>query len=278
MSAGGGGWRRPAGWIGAAAMVVVAFVVIGLLAGELAPSPQGPALSSYATTPDGVAAWAELLARDGHAVGQLRAPLAGASLRADGTLVVLGAQGLDRADLRAAERFVRAGGWAVLGGGALGAALPGLLGRPVARAPASTWTLGAGRIEVLADPAPLENRLLASGSNAWRALQLAGPSSRPVLFDEWIHGFTQATGLAAIPARWWVTLAGLALAGLAWALARGRRLGGADPVDPASAARRSDYVDALALIISRTRDVGELAGGAAPDGRRERDFERIHRT
>ena len=111
--------RSGAGWIGAGAMVVLAFVAIGLIAGEIAPEPQGPALSSYATTRDGVAAWTELLERAGHAVSQLRAPLAGASLRADGTLVVLGAQGLDRADLRAAERFVRAGGWAVLGGGAL---------------------------------------------------------------------------------------------------------------------------------------------------------------
>ncbi len=274
----GGGWRRPAGWSGAVAMVVVVFVVIGVVAGELAPSPQGPALSSYATTPDGVAAWAELLARDGHAVSQLRAPLAGASLRAGETLVVLGAQGLDRADLRAAQRFIRAGGWAVVGGGELGAELPGLLGRAVSRSPASTWALGAGRIEVLADPAPLENRHLAEGLNAWRALRLTGPPGRPVLFAEWIHGFTQATGLAAIPPRWWVTLAGLALAGLAWALARGRRLGGADPVDPPSGAPRSDYVDALALIISRTRGVDALAGRADAAGARERDFERIHRT
>ncbi len=259
-------------------MVVVAFVAIGLIAGELAPEPQGPALSSYATTRDGVAAWAELLERAGHAVSQLRAPLAEASLRADSTLVVLGAQGLSGADTRAAERFIRAGGWAVVGGGALGAALPRLLGAPSGTAPASTWTLGSGRIEVLADPAPLENRLLAADQHAERALTLAGPPRRPVVFDEAIHGFTQATGLAALPARWWLALAGLALAGLAWVLARGRRLGGADPREALDPAPRSAYVDAMAAMIAGAGDVEELAADARAAGEREREFERIRRT
>jgi hypothetical protein len=259
-------------------MVVLAFVAIGLIAGEIAPEPQGPALSSYATTRDGVAAWTELLERAGHAVSQLRAPLAQASLRADSTLVVLGAQGLSGADTRAAERFIRAGGWAVVGGGALGAALPRLLGAPSGTTPASTWTLGSGRIEVLADPAPLENRLLAADQNAELALALAGPPRRPVVFDESIHGFTQATGLAALPARWWLALAGLALAGLAWVLARGQRLGGADPREALIPAPRSAYVDAMATIIASAGDVDELAADARADAEREREFERIRRT
>lgn len=273
------GPRSAAGWIAAAVMVVLAFVAIGAIAGELAPEPQGPALSSYATTPDGVAAWAELLARDGHGVSQLRAPLAGASLRADATLVLLGAQSLSAADTRAAERFIRAGGWVVIGGGAVGAALPRLLGPPSARTPAgSTWTLGTGRIIVVADPTFLENRRLADDGNAARSLLLAGPAGRDVVFDESIHGFTAATGLAALPARWWLAFTGLALAGLAWVLARGSRLGGADPRDPQPGAPRTAYVDAMALVVARTRDLDTLAAQARAAGEREQNFERIRRT
>ena len=67
--------RRPgvsgrAGWVTAAVGVLAAFAVVGLISDAIAPTPQGPASSSYATTPAGVAAWAELLARAGlHVIG-----------------------------------------------------------------------------------------------------------------------------------------------------------------------------------------------------------------
>lgn len=270
--------RSRGGWIAAAVMVLVAFIMVGLIGDELAPAPQGPALSSYATTPDGVAAWAELLSRDGHQVSQLRAQLAGASLRPGSTLVVLGAQGASAAEVRTVQSFVRGGGWLVVGGGALSGALPKLLGPPQSALTVSTWSLGAGRIEAFTDPSAVENRLLAAGGNAELSLQLAGPADRAVVFDESIHGFGEATGLAALPDRWWVALAGLALAGLAWVLARGRRLGGADPRDPQVAAPRSAYVDAMALVLSKTRDVDTLAALARAAGERERNFERIRRS
>jgi hypothetical protein len=117
---------------------------------------------------------------------------------------------------------------------------------------------GAGRIDLLADPSPLENRLLATADNAQLALNLAGPPRTGVVFAEALHGFGQATGLAAIPTRWWLAFAGLSLAAGAWALARGRRLGPPEPPAPAPDPPRSAYVDALATVLARTRDRGAL--------------------
>jgi hypothetical protein len=119
-------------------------------------------------------------------------------------------------------------------------------------------TLGRGRLELLADASPLQNRLLASADNAQLALNLAG-GGRPVTFVESVHGFGQSRGLAAIPDRWWVAFAGLALAGLLWVLARGRRLGPAEPIGAASQPPRAAYVEAISLLLRRTNDPDELS-------------------
>jgi Domain of unknown function (DUF4350) len=119
-------------------------------------------------------------------------------------------------------------------------------------------TLGKGHLELLADASPLQNRLLGSADNAQLALDLAG-GARPVVFVESVHGFGQSLGLAALPGRWWIAFAGLALAGALWILARGRRLGGAEPQGPASQPPRAAYVQAISLLLRRTRDPTELS-------------------
>ncbi len=55
-------------WLGATALVLAAVLALIVLLNTFAPSPQGPADSAYATTPEGVAAWSELLSRSGHPV------------------------------------------------------------------------------------------------------------------------------------------------------------------------------------------------------------------
>jgi len=286
-------------WAAAALVVIGAFFVLGLIADAFAPAPEGPAGSSYATSPAGAAAWAELLSRSGHPVVALRQPLESASLPPRATLVVLGADAMSSTAGQNLNRFVRAGGHLVIGGGNPTATLPAVLARPpawtgsgslvvkrvaslpevdgvstVLTAGAGAWTsgpgapalagprgpallvrgLGRGRIALLADAAPVENRLLASADNAQLALNLAGPPGAPVIFAEAIHGYTEATGLAAIPTRWWVVFAGLCLAWAAWALARGRRIGPAEKPAPEPIPPRSAYVDALARALVRGRD------------------------
>jgi hypothetical protein len=297
------GWR---GWALAALAMVCAFVILGLLAEAFAPAPSGPSESSLATSSGGVAAWAELLARSGHPVAQLRRPLASVPIESSETLVMLGAGSLSAADGRHVAQFVRAGGRLVIGGGDPEAVLADLIADPPAfessgptvTVPASdapevrgvgtvvgdgdgSWKpsrsdevllaggsgrpvllardLGRGRIEMLADPSVLENARLGSAGNALLALQLAGGAHRLVAFDETLHGFGEATGLAAIPARWWVMFAGLALAAGAWALTRGRRIGPPERRLATAAPPRVDYVRALAGALVRTREHDELA-------------------
>ena len=220
-------------WAGLAVAVVLAFVVIGLVLTAVAPAPSGPPLSSYATTARGLAAWAELLERDGHVVRQIQQPLSSARLPADGTLVVLGGgPELNAADARATARSAT---WRL------------------ACRPAGAGTGGPrGHVIDLRDPGFLENRDLAQAGNAFRALTIAGPPSRPVFFDEVVHGYGPAAGLAALPERWWFAFVLLALAIAAFALSRAVRLGGSDPVPTAQAWPRTAYVQAMAETLVRT--------------------------
>jgi hypothetical protein len=229
-------------WSGLAATVVLAFAIIGLILSALAPAPSGPALSSYATTSRGLAAWAQLLERDGHAVHRIQRPLNSVRLPADGTLVVLGGdQTLSPVDGHAIARFVQRGGWLVVD------------------SPADTRAGEVrGRVVGVPDPRFLENDELARGANAYRALAVAGPAARPVFFDELIHGYGPATGLAALPKRWWFAFVLLALALGGFALSRALRLGGSDPVEPARAWPRTAYVEAMAETLVRTASREEL--------------------
>jgi hypothetical protein len=111
---------------------------------------------------------------------------------------------------------------------------------------------GAGRVTVLADASPLQNRLLGRADNAAFALALAGGAGRPVVFSELQHGYGR-TGLAALPARWKVALVLAGLAGLALLVSRGRRLGPAEAPARELPPPRRAYVDALADTLGRTR-------------------------
>jgi hypothetical protein len=137
------------------------------------------------------------------------------------------------------------------GFGPLGGALPALGEDPatlvVARA-------GRGRALLLADTAPLQNRLLVRADNAALALALAGPPRRPVTFVESVHGFGEATGLAALPARWRFALAVAVLAALLLLVSRARRLGPAEEDGGAPTPARREHVDALALALRRARE------------------------
>jgi hypothetical protein len=118
--------------------------------------------------------------------------------------------------------------------------------------------LGRGELDLLADASPLQNRLLDESGNAQLGLGHAGGPGRTVVFVESVHGFGESRGLAALPARWWLTFAGFALAGVLWILARARRLG---PPEHAQAPPppRAAYVEAIALLLRRTRRPAELS-------------------
>jgi hypothetical protein len=74
-----------------------------------------------------------------------------------------------------------------------------------------------------------------------------------VVFAESVHGFGDATGLAALPSRWKWTLAGLLLAALAFVASRVRRLGPPEEESRPLPPPRRAYVDAVAAALARTR-------------------------
>jgi hypothetical protein len=110
-----------------------------------------------------------------------------------------------------------------------------------------------GRLLLLADTSPLQNRLLDDADNARLGLALAGPVGRPVRFLESFHGYGQATGLEAVPGRWWAAFALAFTAAIVLMLARGRRLGPAQlPARDLPPPRRV-YVESLGGVLARVR-------------------------
>ncbi|MGI8596784.1 MAG: DUF4350 domain-containing protein [Thermoleophilaceae bacterium] len=288
-------------------VLVVAVNVLIATLGGLVTRPGGPPSSTYATAPEGLAAYADLLARNGHDVSRVRARADRAPLGRDATVVVLDPDSVSAPEGRALRRFVSEGGRLVAGGtyperwlrrvvpraprwerrgvaraqvlapvpesagvgvargagrgafGAGGDALP-VLGRP-GRAVMAVAAVGRGRVVLMADASPLQNRHLARADNAALGLALAGGRNRPVAFLESAHGFGEATGIEAIPLSWRLAIGGLALAGLLFMVARGRRLGPAEERVRALPPPRSAYVSAIAGAIARTKRRDE---GVAP--------------
>ena len=240
---------------------------------QAAGGPSGPTSSSYATSSEGVRAYADLLVEEGHEVDRLRSTVDELDIEGTSTIVMLDPGTVTAEEADALHTLVERGGRLVVsvaepapwldtvtgeriawsaggptdvgplvvvpevagvgavraeGGGRwedLGGAVPVLgdgTGDGVLLAVAS---VGAGRVALLADDSPLQNRLLASGDNAALGLALAGGTERPILFAESHHGYGEATGLSALPSGWKTALAGLGLAALVLVVARGRRLG-----------------------------------------------------
>jgi hypothetical protein len=311
MSARPCAWRQlhPAARVAIALVVLV--VVVNVVLSLLDSSTRGadetaPRSSSLSTAREGLAAYAELLRRNGHDTDAQRGDLTDAELSPGDTLVVLDPVGIDRDEDRAIRRFVEGGGRLITGGsGDADFLLAALLADPpvgsVAGVPTAepvgdapevdglrsvrtaddgSWSdtgsttpvlgdgsrtlatvadVGRGRVVALADPSPLQNRLLDRADNAGFGLAAVG-EGRPVVFAEGVHGYGQASGLGAIPRRWQAALIGLTLAALLGVVAAGRRLGppedAARPLPPA----RREYVDAVAVSLARTNQPAEALG------------------
>lgn len=276
------GWRIGLSVVVALVAVNVLFRVLDSVTGG---TPGGPQSSSYATSARGVAAYAELLGRYRHDIVQERSLPRSAALNPGATVFLLDPPDVASADLSALHTFVEDGGRLVVAGvqgeqlRALGApavrtvrggkleSVSGLgdvrrirTERPVAwriSSRSSSFVLerpvGRGRLYLLADASPLQNRLLADADNAALGIALAGPPSRPAEFLETYHGYGRSSGLSALPLSWKLLLGGLALAALVWLVARGRRFGPAEPEGRELAPARRIYVDSLASVIARSR-------------------------
>lgn len=128
-------------------------------------------------------------------------------------------------------------------------------------------SVGRGRVLLLADASPLQNRLLDEADNAALGLELAGPRARPVAFVESLHGYGRVSGITAVPTNWLVALGLLVLAALVFMLARGRRLGPPEREDRALPPPRRDYVESLAAVLARTKRPGDAAAPVRAEAR-----------
>jgi hypothetical protein len=95
---------------------LVAFVVLLEVLERAAPPPEGPRSPSYATAPQGLAAYASVLSRAGHPVRRLRTSVADDPPPLDATLIVLDPEVMEPEEATAIGEWVRSGGRLVAGG------------------------------------------------------------------------------------------------------------------------------------------------------------------
>jgi hypothetical protein len=267
-------WRIALTIVALLVVVNLALRFLGTLTGG---TPGGPRSSSYATSPHGAAAYAELLGRAGHPIAQVRS-LPHTSPPSTGTTVfLLDPPAVGPQDLDALRAFVGGGG-RLIAAGLSRQEMRRLVSRVPERVPgppvvhedglavrtdgATVWRqenlvavrhVGDGSVVFLADSSPLQNRLLDAADNAAFGLGLALPPNQPVEFLESYHGYGtgSGSGLSALPLAWKLLLGGLGLAALVYLVARGRRFGPPEEEGRSLAPPRREYVDSLAAVLAR---------------------------
>lgn len=282
------GWRIA---LSIVALLVVANLALRFLGTLTGGTPGGPRSSSYATSPHGAAAYAELLGRAGHPVDQVRALPHEKQPSLGATVFLLDPPNVGKEDLRALRQYVRDGG-RLVASGLSRKEMRELVARPPEPAPGSRFVhedgltietdgltrwrqenlvavrrIGGGTVVFLADSSPLQNRLLGSADNAAFGLAFALPRARPVEFLESYHGYGTRTGLSALPLNWQLLLGGLGLAGLVYMVARGRRFGPPEEEGRSLAPPRRQYVDSLAAAIARSRNRDAAAAPVRTEAR-----------
>jgi hypothetical protein len=107
-------WRAVLVVLGA---LVVAQLGVSLVSGIVGSAPAGnPSSSSFATTPTGLAALAQLMNDNGHRIDRLTRPVSDSALQIGSTLFIVDPSGWTKADSAAVRRFVGSGGHVVLAG------------------------------------------------------------------------------------------------------------------------------------------------------------------
>ena len=106
-------WRIALGVVAVLVVVNLALRFVGTLTGG---TPGGPRSSSYATSPHGAAAYAELLGRVGHPIDQACELPHEAPPSAESTAFLLDPPEVKARDLAALRTFVRGGGRLVAAG------------------------------------------------------------------------------------------------------------------------------------------------------------------
>ncbi len=158
--------------------LLVGFIVALVAIDRLSPAPEGPPSSSYATTPEGVAAYASLLDRAGITVRQVRTPIADRAPRDGETLVILDPDVMEPEEAEAIRSWVESGGRLVLGASSEVAWIEQLLDAP----PVWTTTDDFEREPLipLADVRTVESYDQTGFEELGASLPMLGPADAPM--------------------------------------------------------------------------------------------------
>jgi hypothetical protein len=165
-----------------AVLVLVAFGVVLAVIDRLAPAPKGPKSSSYATSPQGLAAYAAVLERNGHTVRRLRRSITDQPPRDGETLIVLDPAALEPKESQAIGEWVHRGGRLVAGGDADASWLDEVLDDP----PEIAFGAAAAHepLVPVAEPVGVDEVESVAGT-AWDrvggALPVLGPADAPLV-------------------------------------------------------------------------------------------------
>ena len=155
--------KGPVRYVLMAIAVIVAVDLAVALLDSIAGGPSGPPLSAFATTPQGVAGYADLLSQYGHRVQEkTAAPFE--DLDPAGTVVLLDAPFLPADEIRSLKSFVVAGGTLVAGGEGVEPWLQSLVGGSL------DWVLSGPVSSAPLVPAPETrgvSQVTAGGFGAW---------------------------------------------------------------------------------------------------------------
>ena len=131
-------------------VLAAGYEVVAVLVNSFTPGPGGATSSAYATSPDGLAAYAEVLRRTGRAVSELRGAPADARLDPSQTVIALDPNRLTTDDVDRLRGFVQAGGRLVVGGTNPGRWLGELLSDP------PKWSSTGSRSATATSPPEIE--------------------------------------------------------------------------------------------------------------------------
>jgi hypothetical protein len=184
-----GSWS-PARRILLAVVALVGAVNVVLIGARwaLGPGPRGEPFSSYSTTPEGVAAYADLLERQGRQVQRSRTSLDRTSLEPGSTLILLNPFELEEEEPEAIRAFVERGGHLLAAGPTTAPLLRHLLGEDV------VWS--ARRIARARPVAPVPETLglrqvRADDNGSWQG---TGPGLPVLAEDEDVLAAVATTG------------------------------------------------------------------------------------
>jgi hypothetical protein len=162
-------------------VIVAIALVLAAIVDQVSPGASGPLGSSYATAPQGLSAYAELLTRTGHPVSRVRTTPARTGFDPSSTVMMLDPARINTADVAALRRFVVEGGNLVAGGQDPGRWLSVLMSDP------PTWSPGGPTVALSALPSAQTagvRTLLTAGQGSWEdpgaSLPLAGST------DAWL--------------------------------------------------------------------------------------------